>query len=548
MSKIVSRVLKLKYFAKKPNTTAQSATTLTVLAFLSPVAGLAVEMTLAWHFGASSTIDAFRIASLILVFGNQLFLGLLLPNILVPLLSGYRANADELEGWRLAFSFAGLFGVVSLILIVWVWFEPGILIGLLGPGLTGAAKSDAVLFARYFSLALLLMGWSGVMNSVLYIHRIFWLPPACRLLTNLFVIMAVFSVGNKWWGGSIAFGILFGSLLMFGLHFYFLIKIAKASNIGLLTCLKIGGKDGILKAIRLSFPLIVMIIASQWGSIIINRALSELPSGSLANYGYAFKFLALVGILPASLLTVMFPSFSDAYACNNTLEFTRLVTRGIRMTLFLTMPIACMLFVVRFPLARLLFDRGAMSGAALAEISRLFGFLIAGAPAGALMAFIFKVSFSVKDTKSPAVATLISALVVTWLVPFVSKAAGAAGVAVAYIAVTWAGVLGLLSYQVLRYRAIRVWEMTRYLGSLAVVCTGVVLSAVLVQTFIGIIDMPNGVIYTMFEIGVIALSSIVVASGISRCLKIGESSEICKYVWWLVRRSFAYIKNYSSGE
>ncbi len=107
----------MTYFAKQPYTTAQAASTLTVLAVLSPVADLAVEMALAWRFEASSMIDTFRIASLILVFGNQLFLSQLLPNIVVPLLSEYRAKVIEREGWRLAFSFAGLLGVVSLIRI-----------------------------------------------------------------------------------------------------------------------------------------------------------------------------------------------------------------------------------------------------------------------------------------------------------------------------------------------------------------------------------------------------------------------------------------------
>ena len=538
----------MKHSTKQPYSKAQAATTLTALAVLSPVVGLTVEMTLAWRFGASTTVDAFRIASLILVFGNQLFLGLLLPNVMVPLLSEYRAKGTEQEGWQLAFYFAGLLGLVSLILVAWVWFDPGTLIGLLGPGLTGAAKAAGVLLVRYFSLAFLLMGWSGVMSSILYIHRIFWLPPACQLFTNLFVITAVFSVGSELGGGSIALGILLGSLLMFGLHFYFLDKIAKTSNIRLLTCLKMGKEEGVLKAIRLSLPLIGMIFASQWGSIIINRALSQLPSGSLATYGYAFKLMAFVGILPASLLTVMFPSFSDAYAQNNTHEFTRLVTRSIRMSLFLTVPIACVLFAVRFPLARVLFDRGAMSGAALAEISRLFGFLIVGAPAGVLMAILLKVSFSVHNAKIPATVTFISALLITWLVPFASKAAGANGIAAAYVTVTWSGVLGLLSYQVWRYRTIHFREMMRYSGSLAVVCAGIMLSAVPVHTFVVMIDMPNGIISALFEIGLIALSSIVVVYIISRFLKIDEASEIWQYVWWQLRRSISFIKNYSSGK
>jgi putative peptidoglycan lipid II flippase len=525
----------LKYSAKKPYATAQAATTLTALAILSPVAGLVLEMTLAWRFGASSTVDAFRIATLILVFGNQLFLSHLLPNVLVPLLSEYRTKDTEQEGWKLAFSFAGLLGLVSLILVAWMWFEPETLIGLLGPGLTGAAKADAVLLVRYFSLAFFLTGWSGVMGSILYIHRIFWLPPACQLLTNLFVIMAIFSVGSEFEGGSIAVGILLGSLLMFGLHLYFLGKIAKTSNIHLLTCLKMGNWEGVLKAIRLSFPLIGMIFASQWGTIIINRTLSELPPGTLANFGYAFKLLALVGILPVSLSTVMFPSFSDVYALNNASEFTRLVTRVIRMTLLLIMPIASVLFMTRFSVVKLLFDRGAMSGTALAEISRLFGVLIMGAPAGALMAILFKVSFSVQDTKSPAVVTFISALIIMWLVPFTSRVAGADGIAVAYVGVTWIGILGLLSYQFWRYRMIRVWEMIRYLGLLAIVCAGVILSAMAVQAFVRIIDMPKGVISMVSEIVVIVLSSIIVAYGISQALKISEVSEIRRYVWWQAR-------------
>ncbi len=194
-----------------------------------------------------------------------------------------------------------------------------------------------------------------------------------------------------------------------------------------------------------------------------------------------------------------------------------------------------MLFVVRFPLAGFLFDRGAMSGTALAEISRLFGVLVMGAPAGALMAIILKVSFSVQDTKSPAIATFISAVIITWFVPFASKTAGATGVAVVYIAVTWAGVLGLLSYQVWRYRTIHFREMMRYSGSLAVVCAGIMLSAVPVHTFVVMIDTPNGIISAVFEIGVIAVSSILVVYIISRFLRIREISEIWKFIRWKLR-------------
>jgi putative peptidoglycan lipid II flippase len=532
---------------ERPYATARAATALTVLTVLSPIAGLMVEMTLAWRFGASTAVDAFRIASLILLLGNQLFFGQLLPNVVVPLVCEYRAKGIEREGWRLAFSFGGILGFVSFIFVIWVWLNPDILIGLLGPGLADSGKADAILLIRYFSLAFVLMVWSGVIGGVLYAYRIFWQPAASQLLTNLFVIAAIFSIGSRWGSGSVALGVLLGSFVMFVLHLYFLGHIANTSGIRLLACMKLGAWRGVIKAVRLSLPLIGMIFISQWSIIIINRTLSELPSGTLANFGYAYKLLMLVGILPASLATVIFPTFSEAQAHNNSSELSRSITRAIRMTLLLTMPLSVVLFVDRFPLVSLLFDRGVMSSNAVAEISQLFGVLVMGAPAGALMAILYKVSFSVQDTKSPAIATFISALVITWLVPFASGIAGASGVAWTSTAISWASVLGLLAYQVWRYRALYVWEMIRYFGLLAIVCTVVMMSAMAMRTIFKLADMPMAVTPILLEISVITVFCMVIGYAISQWIGIGEASEICEYLWWQVRQPLARFTSRSQS-
>jgi len=538
----------MKDFTWQPYAKAQAATTLSAFAILSPIVGLGVEMVLSWHFGASDTVDAFRIASLILVLGNQLFFGQLLPNVVVPFLCEYRAKDIEREGWRLAFSFAGIFGFVSLIFVAWLWFNPEVLVGLLGPGLAGSGKADAVLLIRYFSLAFVLMVWSGVMSGVLYAYRIFWLPPASQLLTNLFVIASIFFIGSEWGSKSIALGVFVGSLVMFVLHLYFLGHIARTSSIRLLVCLKMGPWSGVIKALRLSVPLIGMIFMGQWGVIIINRVLSEMPTGTLASFGYAWKLLLLVGVLPASLSTVMFPAFSDAKVCNNPFEFSRLVTRAIRMILLLTLPFASLLFILREPVVTILFERGLMSSAAVTLTSQLFGVLVIGSPSGALIAILYKVSFSVQDTKTPAIATFISALLITWLVPFASEMAGASGVAWAFIAISWFNTLGLLSYQAWQYRPIGILELMRYLGLLAVLCAGVVFSAMAMRTVFELFAMPMVVTTMLLKVSIITVFSMVVGYGISQCLKIGEASEIWEYLWWQMRRLPFVRKCYSSSE
>jgi len=80
--------------AEEPYAATRSAAILTVLSVLSPFSGLLMEMVLAWGYGASGVVDAFRIASLLLVLGNQLFFGYLLPHVTVPLFSEYRAQKD----------------------------------------------------------------------------------------------------------------------------------------------------------------------------------------------------------------------------------------------------------------------------------------------------------------------------------------------------------------------------------------------------------------------------------------------------------------------
>ncbi len=507
-----------------------NAVVLTVLAILSPIAGLALEMVLAWRFGATETVDSFRIASLVLVFGNQVFLGQVLPHVVVPLFSEYSAKKLEQDAWRLVASLFGIFGLISLVFAIWVWFYPATLVDLLGPGLSGSGRADAFLFVRYFSLAFVLMALSGVVSGVLYCHQVFWPPVAAQVLTNLFAIAAIIAVGREWGSASLVIGILLGSLAMFVLHLYYLLRVARTSNIDLPALLRLGPWDGVARAVRLSAPLLGMIFIGQWSIIIINRVLSEMPPGTLANFGYAWKLLALVGILPTSLATVIFPAFSAARARRDATELSRLITRAVRMTLLLTVPFAAFLYVMRTPIVSLLLERGAMNKAAVMDTIEFLGLLLIGATAGALMGILYKAFFSVQDTKSPAIAAFVSALAITWLVPYGASVAGATGVAWAYNAITWVSVLGLFAYHIWRYRVMRFWDLWIYSGLLTLLCLGIAVPAIAIRFLFESTYTTVPAIMTLFELVVIAMISISISYYLSRLLGIRETSDLWEYL------------------
>jgi len=285
----------------------------------------------------------------------------------------------------------------------------------------------------------------------------------------------------------------------------------------------------------------VSIIIGQWGSIIINRVLSEMPLGTLAEFGYAWKLLTLISLLPAGVATVIFPSFSDAHANNDLPEFSRLVTRAFRMTLLLTLHLATVLFVERMPLVRLIFERGTMDITAVAETAQLFGILLVGAPAGALSAALYKVAFSMQDTKSPTIVAIISALAITVLVPHAAETGGANGVAWAFSAITWRSTLIMLGYQIFRYRITPLWEVLRYFSLLSTLCIGVALPIMAIRALFEL-NMPMMLSLALLEMALAVLTFIIVGYGLSRILGIHESSEIGRYIKWQLRQ-IACIKN-----
>jgi putative peptidoglycan lipid II flippase len=362
-------------------------------------------MMLAWRFGAYETVDAYRIAMLLVVVGAQLFLGNLLPHVVVPMFAEYRAKGMEQEGWRLAFSLAAILSVILLAFIAWIWIYPDTLVELLGPGLSAMGRDEASLLLRCFSLALFPMVWSGVTSGILYVQRVFWLSALVQIVPNLCVVLAVAIAGGV---ESLVLGVLPGYAAMLVLFGFGLLHAGRRARVAWDACLKPMARAGLGKAWRLAWPLLAGTLIGQWGVIVINRALSGLPPGTLAEFGYAWKLLALVGLLPAGLATVIFPAFSDAHANGDAAEFSRLSARALRMTLLLTMPLAVGLFVERLPVVDLLFGRGSMSPQALDETGRLFGILLAGAPAGAFAVALNKIAFAMHDTKSPTVFALLS--------------------------------------------------------------------------------------------------------------------------------------------
>lgn len=439
---------------KTPHATAQAATTLSALAVLSPLAGVAAEISLAWRFGASPTVDAFRIGTLVLFFGQQVFVNQILPHTIVPIFAEYRSRGEEKEAWRVAMSLANLLLIPALLFSFCVFLYPEPVVEFLAPGLAGEARATASLFLRWFLLTCGVMVWSGVAAGVLYAHGIVWLPPVAQLAGNIALVLLILGLGRRLGAASLVIGVLLAAAFGAALYAVKWIPLMRAAGARWTWTLEVS-HPGVRKAFQLALPMLGSILVGQWAALVVNRALSMLPPGNLARFGYTWKLGQLVALAPLALATVLFPRIAETHVSSLAGEFRNFCTRALRMALFVSLPLACVLYPLRSSVVALLLERGAFSSGASAGVALLFGLLLLGAPASAAVFFLEKMLYAAQHTRWPLWAQLAGALLIVFGSAPAATRHGAAGLMLLVGAVAvWVNAAILFWVMESRYRAL----------------------------------------------------------------------------------------------
>jgi putative peptidoglycan lipid II flippase len=510
---------------------ARTATGLALAGLLVPAAGFAAEVALAWRFGTSGVVDAFRVSGVYLVLGQHLLLVHLLPQLVVPLAAEYRARGRDAEGWRLAMALANLFGLASAAAaaVAFLWPEP--VLALLAPGLVGPGRTAAVTMVRWFAPVFPLLAWSGVAAGLLQFRRVFWVAPASQLATHLLITSFVLAAGAALGAGALVTAVLAGAGLTTLLHVARLAKLEDRP--GPVSPWRAGMRHaGLGRALGMAVPLAVLFLVAQLAPVVINRVISEGPPGTLAAFGYAFKLGLAATLAPAALATALFPRLAEQRFAEDPAAFAGLAERALAMAVFLSVPAAAALVMLREPIVALALERGAFGAEATARVARLFGWLVAGAPAAVALAFLEKMHFALGRMWTPAIVRVALATALVALAPAASRAWGAEGVAAAFSAVSLAAAMVLAG--VLRRAA-----PAMRLGAVARGGATVVLLA-LVATWIG------GQATQAAQAGAIANSSLAlllaVAAGVvttllayvagAHALGLPEAAACSRYIRW----------------
>jgi putative peptidoglycan lipid II flippase len=440
------------------------ATLVMALAILSRLTGVIRQSVIAARFGTSDAKAAYDLAFRIPDTIYLLVIGGALGSVFIPVFTSYIAKKDDTGAWRLASTVFNLAVAIALvtaslafILAPWLvrWFvAPGfaksfvgtilsrpwlarqIVPGLTDPGgLPATAQLDlTVKLVRLLLLQPILLGIGGLAMAVLNAFRRFMLTALAPVVYNLGIIAGALFLAPRWGIYGLVAGVLAGAGL------YVLVMLPGLARCRMRYTLSFEWKDaGVREVGRLLGPRLLGQMFFQLNFIIIGALASFQGSVAVTALEYAYRLLYLpLGILGVSLGSVAFPTLAELANKDRMDDFRDTLTRILRAVLFLSLPATTLLFVLRTPVIRLLFERGEYAAADTTATAQAFFFFIFELTAASVLENVVRAFYALHDTRTPVFvggsALVLNIIVGISLLPLMGFPALALGFSLATIA------------------------------------------------------------------------------------------------------------------
>ena len=340
--KIVSTNLKI----------AKAALILIVASTCGHILSLGKEILVANYFGITKVMDAFYAAITVPNLINSVLLSTF-GAVFIPIFIRYKLK-DKNEANHISsvitnylfifFIFASLFLYIFAPWIIRFGFH----------GLKPETINLAIKMLRIVCFTLILSGLIGIMTGILNAFEHFAWPAFSQMFITISTILFILFFVKELSIFTLIYGLLVGLIL----QFLFLIPITKGK--GYYHYFDFNRKHPAIKEmISLGFIFFIAIIASQLNIVVDRIMASYLAPGSIAALGYAGKLVQVpLVIFSSSIAIAVFPFFSSQVAENKIEELKDSVTKSIRMSGFILIPLTVILVILAKPIIRLLFQRG----------------------------------------------------------------------------------------------------------------------------------------------------------------------------------------------
>lgn len=379
---------------------------------------------LALTFGAGMEMDAFFAATTIPQIAIAILSGILATTF-IPVFIETKAK-DESNAWKVASISLNIIFLILFFMVLVGFLWSNSVIALISPGFPVQTSALAASLLRILLFSLIFAGSSMILTSLHYAHQRFFKPSFAQglnsIITFLFVLNLRSSLGIK----SIAIGTLVGSIVQF---VYLLPIFFKKGRYSFEFDFK---KKEVLKLGRLMLPLLIGSIFYKTNNLIERFIASKLGEGSVSYLGYAYKIiLAFSVVVSQGVSTALFPRMSELSALKDYESLKEILSKGIRILIIISVPIAFMIFLARFELVSLIFERGSFGSQATEAVGNALMAYLGFFVAVSISLPIVNTLYSLQETKTVAIVGVFGFILYVFLAFFLSNYFSYIGIALA---------------------------------------------------------------------------------------------------------------------
>jgi putative peptidoglycan lipid II flippase len=169
---------------------------------------------------------------------------------------------------------------------------------------------------------------------------------------------------------------------------------------------------GIIKILKLMLPLVLGMIVYRAAPVFDRYLLSGLIEGSISYISYANKITSVIpAVIVSGISIAIFPIMAKYAAEGKTHQLVGVMSKGIRMLIFLSIPITLFMMYYSKEIILLIYERGAFTSKDTLLVSNALYIYLLAMPAGVLGTIVGGQGYYVlKDTRTVAIVGVIEML------------------------------------------------------------------------------------------------------------------------------------------
>jgi putative peptidoglycan lipid II flippase len=385
-------------------------------------------------------VDTFLAAFRLPDFIFQLVAAGALSSAIIPIVSSLLASEEEQRAWRVISTVTNLMLAALLLLGVIVlalapWIVPAIT-----PGFPPEQIEQEIALTRIMVLSPIFLALGAMATSVLNAYGRFSASALAPIVYNLAIIGGTLLLGPTLGVTGVAIAVVLGSLG------HLLVQLPAVYGLGFRHRFRVDTADPqSRRAFALMVPRAIGLGATQLTFIVVTSVASLLGPGSVTAFNNAFLLLQIpLGVIGVPLGIVVLPALSRDAAGGRSEAYAGLVSRALRLLLFVMLPIAGLGIVLREEVSALLFGHGQVTSATVDATAATLGMFLLGLAAHAMIAVLARAFYAQQDTKTPVAASLVAVVVDCVLAVVLSGPLGLPGVGLAIAIGAWLEALLLL--------------------------------------------------------------------------------------------------------